>query len=392
MVLNDMEELLMIPKTEGTVSTSRTFHEQLNIEGGTTGYGVLAALLDSNMSNIDAIAENLGRYIAQKQVKEKYDEQFFDPKVGRFKNFMTRNIYLSQTKKQEMTLERARTGVVSALATEAAIKVSARAAQAWMQHCDKMTIISQLYQLLSSFANADTENSDVVNARIELSKIRNSLPISITDKKKLLEKYRSPVPLEDMTLSALNGENSSAIRENVAYMLYSIYCQKYKDDPRGRDTLMVYYNFLGYHGNYAKELIRENGETYSNITDDQVAFLKMARGMLKNVFVTIPEINVERIVTQADEMAQYDPYSIRRKKVQKVGAAGIMTLGGIFAKRPDIVLQAGSTALSQAQLEGNDNAMEFLANTFKDKGIDLDSFITMKNQSKNITDSANEMI
>ena len=108
--------------------------------------------------------------------------------------------------------------------------------------------------------------------------------------------------------------------------------------------------------------------------------------------MTIPEINVERIVTQADEMAQYDPYSIRRKKVQKVGAAGIMTLGGIFAKRPDIVLQAGSTALSQAQLEGNDNAMEFLANTFKDKGIDLDSFITMKNQSKNITDSANEMI
>ena len=48
--------------------------------------------------------------------------------------------------------------------------------------------------------------------------------------------------------------------------------------------------------------------------------------------------------------------------------------------------------VKELQLEGNDNAMEFLANTFKDKGIDLDSFITMKNQSKNITDSANEMI
>lgn len=86
-------------------------------------------------------------------------------------------------------------------------------------------------------------------------------------------------------------------------------------------------------------MIRENGETYSNITDDQTAYLKMARGMIKKVFVTIPEISIDRLNAQADEMAKYDPYSIRRKKVQKAGAAGIMTLGGVFARRPDIVLQ-----------------------------------------------------
>ena len=46
--------------------------------------------------------------------------------------------------------------------------------------------------------------------------------------------------------------------------------------------------------------------------------------------------------------------------------------------------EAGSTALAQIQLEGNDNAIEFLQNTFKDKGIGLDAFTTMIDHSRNI--------
>lgn len=393
---NSMNEgtIILAQNTENTISTSRTFHEQLNIEGGTTGYGVLAALIDSNMSRIDAVAENLGKYIAQNVVKDKYDQQYFNNKFGRFKNFWTRNIYLDPQKKQAMEEDRAKAAFVASLGTEVTIKLVARAAQSWMQHCDKIAVMSQIYELLNSFANADAQNSDVRRANIELSKIRNSLPLNNNDKRKLVNKFKGiSTPLEDISsIAAFSGENGGAVRENVSYMLYAIYCQKYKDDPRGYDMLMDYYNFLGYHGSFAKEMIRENGETYSNITDDQTAYLKMARGMIKQVFVTIPEISIDRLNSQADEMAKYDPYSIRRKKVQKAGAAGIMTLGGVFARRPDIVLQAGSTALAQIQLEGNDNAVDFLAKTFKDKGIDLNAFSSMLNQSKIISSTSQDMV
>lgn len=94
--------------------------------------------------------------------------------------------------------------------------------------------------------NADAQNSDVRRANIELSKIRNSLPLNNNDKKKLVNKFKGiSTPLEDISsIAAFNGENGGAVRENVAYMLYAIYCQKYKDDPCGYDMLMDYYNFL----------------------------------------------------------------------------------------------------------------------------------------------------
>ena len=112
---------------------------------------------------------------------------------------------------------------------------------------------------------------------------------------------------------------------------------------------------------------------------------ELATNQLRNLMVICERLFLEfNEESQADEMAKYDPYSIRRKKVQKAGAAGIMTLGGVFARRPDIVLQAGSTALAQIQLDENDNALEFLQNTFKDKGIGLDAFTTMIDHSRNI--------
>lgn len=48
------------------------------------------------------LSEWLGESVAESAVRRKYDQQYFDPKYGKFKSFMTRNIYISEDKKQRL--------------------------------------------------------------------------------------------------------------------------------------------------------------------------------------------------------------------------------------------------------------------------------------------------
>ena len=385
-----MVDVIPAEQTEVSISTSRTFQEMLKIEHGDSSYRRIAALLDTSMPYIDKLAEDLGMYLASRAVREKYDAQYFDPKYGKFKNFITRNICLNSEKKRQMEEDRFFIGAVTAGTVETGVKLAARGAQALAVRSDRIMTLGEVYALLYSFAYYIDDFSDNRRAVIELNKIRNSLPLNASEQHSVLKKYgKTPLDIMDLpTISALSGEGSSELRENISYMLYAIYCQKYGDDERGMDTLLDYYIFLGYHGNYAKELIRENNETYGKITDDQLAYLKISRSMIRNMLITVPEINVERLKSQADAMAKYDPYSIRRKKTQNAAGGAITSLAGIFSKRPDWVIQGGATALSQLTLENNDNAVEFIQKQFQNNGVDINAFNHILNQSKEMNSKA----
>lgn len=393
-----MTNFIPTEMTGNTIITSRTIQEHYCIENGTTAYGKLAALIDSNISSIDALIEYASNQIAQNQVKEKYESQHFDPKFGQFKNFMTRNIYLDPAKKAEMERSREMVGFITSLGTEIAFKSIIRGAQVLFQHIDKYKSLSQIYDLLNSFANEQTENADIHLAKTELGKIRNQLPLSYSEKKKLNKSVS--MNLEDIPgITAFNSENSGKLRENISYLLYAIYCHKYgkylqehENDRRYEKYLLTYYDYLGYSGKAAEELLKENSETYNTITDQQKNYLNLARAMVDRVFYKIPEIDIDRIKTQSVEMAKYDPYSLRRKKVQTSGTAAAVTVGGLFVRSPMLVIQAGSVALSQLQLENNDNAAEFLEKTFKNSGIDTAAFKTMFEQSKIIRSTAQNMV
>lgn len=101
---------------------------------------------------------------------------------------------------------------------------------------------------------------------------------------------------------------------------------------------------------------------------------------------------VERIVTQTNEMAQYNPYSIRRKSAGSWRSRNNDTWRYFFPNVRISFYRQVQLRFHRLSLKVMIMPWNFLANTFKDKGINLNSFITMKNQSKNITDSANEMI
>lgn len=386
-----MTEIITLEQTESTISTSRTFQEMLKIEHGASAYRVLSATLDTSMPYIDKFAEDLGIYFAGKAVADKYDEQYFNPKYGKFKNFLTRNIYIDPVKKEKMEKERYTTGLAASLITETAIKFGARGIQAWANHCDVIKTFGEIYALLNSFTNTDTDGANIRGANIELSKIRNAFPVSGSERKSILKKYGEPMQPQDLpTISALSGEGGSSLSNNLAYMLYSICCQKFGDDERGIRQLTDYYNLIGFHGNMAKEMIRESAESYNIISNDQVNYLKISRSIINNIAVKIPEINIDRLRAQADAMAKFDPYSIRRKKTQNVVGGAGTSLAGIFSKRPDLVIQGASTALSQLKLENNDNAVEFLEKQFKTNGVDNDAFGFIFKQSRDISDQANK--
>ena len=50
---------------------------------------------------------------------------------------------------------------------------------------------------------------------------------------------------------------------------------------------------------------------------------------MKNMFMDYPRINIESIMARSTELAQYDPYAIRREKIRWVAQNGMVTIGGI---------------------------------------------------------------
>lgn len=389
-----MVDIISEEYTENSISTSRTFQEMLKIEHGDSDYRKLAALLDTSMPYIDSLAENIGTFLGSMAVKQKYDEQYFNPKYGRFKNYFTRNIYIDQNKKQEMEKSRSLRGFAVSAATETAVKFGARAVQAWVNHNDRIKTLGEIYALLCSYTYCNDGTPNKRNAIVELNKMRDSLPLKPSQRKTMVKKYGlHPLDLIDLpTITALSGEGGGALKDNISYMLYAIYCQKHGDNEQDLDTLLDYYNLLGYHRNYAMELIRENKETYDKITDDQRKYLKIARGMVRDMFVTIPEISIERLKSQAETMAKYDPYSIRRNKTQNVIGGVATTLSGIYSKRPDLVIQGGATALSQLELENNDNALEFIQKMLQKNGVDNDAVNLIFKQGKDMLSKTKENV
>lgn len=387
-----MNEIISLPGyTENSVSVSRNYQEALNVKQGNSAYGVVAALIDNNIEIIDAAAELLGQLASTAAVKKIYDKQYFDPKYGNFKNFLTRNVYLDPVKKDKMELTRKITGAAAMVGTEAAIKWGARGIQYFLNEEDKYKTLFKVYQLLYFFANQNNSSTNFERALIELAKVRNSFPISqskISKMKKEVLKINI-TSLTDLDCDWLRGADDSFL-ENISYLIYSIYCQKYYDVEDNEDVLLDYYNILGYHTNVAKELIRENKNTYATISNDQKKYLSVSRGMVRNMNISLPSFDVERIKAHIDQMAKYDPYSIRRKRVAGAAKSGTIAVAGLFAKNPVMIINAGAEALAQFSLD--DNGKEEARNRLKGWGIDENSIGQIFKQSDELKKKTKEVI
>ncbi len=370
-----MNKIIKIQQTQDTIAASRNYQESLNVWHGNSTYGKLAFLIGSNMTNISDFAETAGQWVGEKAVEKLRDKQYFNPVYGEFKNFLSRNIYLSKAKKEKMERERYAVGYASSLITEGGIKLLTSSAENWANNRDKFLTLQELYFFLNSYANQNIKNCNYERANIELAKIRNSFPLSTQQKIKLNKKViESKESVSDIIgkASFMSNDNND-LRISISYLLYSIHCQmfnEYSEDSEALKYLMNYYNILGFHNNYAKELLRENNGTYQKITDDQSKYLGIARSFIKNAFVEIPKIDIDRLKSLAETMAKYDPYSFRRKKVQNSAKAAGTTILGVYKKNPTLIIQGAATAIAQLDLEAAANMVEKLDDLLKRKGIE----------------------
>lgn len=225
-----------------------------------------------------------------------------------------------------------------------------------------------MYRILLAYANEDQEKIDLFHRQLqlrELNKIRNSFPISANDRLKLSDITVENLDIFASDFSIFNLENSEKIKENISYLLYVLYAQKYGDSDEKESRLLQYYNLIGYHDRMGKEILRENKDTYDIVTDDQLKYLMLSRSMLKNLEPNMPNIDLNKIKARSDEMAKSDPYRIRKRMVVKPTVSSKKTIADIFFNEPEIAIQAGSIAM--AQLTVDDNLKEEVRNTMVNK-------------------------
>lgn len=352
-------------KYAGTsIGISRIFQENFSAASGVTGYGRVANLIGSNIELIDRMAEYFGEYAAKTSIDRQYTEQY--SKSGLFGR--VKRTFTSADKAWENQADRRNRSAIINLAVQGGIKIGSRVIQKLVSEKEKYACFEQMYRILLTYAKEDQEKISSFSRQSEireLNKIRNSFPISANARLKLSDISVDNLDIFSSDLSIFNLKNSEKIKENISYLLYVLYAQKYGDSDEKESRLLQYYNLIGYHDRMGKEMLRENKDTYDIVTDDQLKYLMLSRSMLKNLEPNMPNIDLNKIKIRADEMAKNDPYRIRKRMVVKPTVSSKKTIADIFFNEPDTAIQAGSIAL--AQLEIDDNLKEDVRNTMVNK-------------------------
>ena len=387
---------------ENTIVVSRNFQEAFRIQEGESKYAILAGCMEISQQQIDDFAKFCGTLTGYAMINKRREAAYNDPRNGKWINFINKNLYQNPVKTQVRHTEEEIIGTVTAVVTEGLIKLAAKGIYDYSAKKANYLTVEQVFSFLHNYAMTDEELSNSQRVKLELAKIRRGLPLNEAERKKMLEAIKSKrvIELADMqTMTVLN--NNSQLCESLTYQLFNLYCQKYGDDNGnlakeleqrnfncvGMDTLLRYYDYLGFTGNHARELVRVNANRYDKISRDQAYYLELGRLLVRDLSFDIPGVDIKRIQERCRNMTKYDPYQLRRGLIQKLGGSVIKTASGILQKRPDVVLNAGSVALSQFELEDG-NILELIQNKFKKDGLELEDFNYMLDQSKKIKDKS----
>lgn len=371
--------------TGNSIILSRLFQEKMSLSQGVTGYGIIANLIDVHIQEIDKFAEYAGAYFSERDIEKRYADQY-----GR--NGMSGRINRTFTggqKAYENQAERRDFGFIKALSIEGGIKIGARIIQKWTGEREKYQCLDQVYRILLAYAKEDPSVAQRKNLIRELNKIRNSFPLSAHDRVKLSEISVDGLDVFETDFPVLETEGTQELRENIAYLLYVLYVQKYGESIESESRLLEYYDLLGFRSLEADELLRENKNSYDTITTDQLKYLNISRSMVKNLEISIPNIDVNAIARRTLEMAENDPYRIRKKKVLRAPIGGQKRISDMFFESPFVVINAGATALSQFTLDGD--AKENVRSQMTEWGLDDNAINNIMDKSDDIKEESKEV-
>ena len=118
------------------------------------------------------------------------------------------------------------------------------------------------------------------------------------------------------------------------------------------------------------------------MTADQAVYLQLSRGIMKNMFKDVPNFDIDSIINRSNELAKYDPYTIRRKKIKGAAKGGALTIGSIISGNPEIALSGLSTAISQ--FTRSDEVLQLSKDAMKKWGISGNEFDLIVEDSDSI--------
>lgn len=378
---------------ENSISTLRKQEEQI-YSVINENYSTLTSLL--TFENIDYISEALSDLTANIAVKKLYDKQYFEPRYGKFKNFFTRNVYLNPIKKEKMKIQRELTYDGVRMTTEIATKAGCRALAKMKFEKEKYTTYKEVYELLYMYANEFSDINNNIALKIELRKILGCFDLKENDRTKLLKDVKNDnIKQLDLLKGNFINNASDEVVMNISYLLYVLANTKYDNEEEIEHSLLNYYEYLGFHSANMKEILAENENTYKTVERDQHRMIAISRQMIGQLFIDIPEFNIKKILERGNEIAKFDPYALRRRKIQAgllEGANTVkkVTIQQITKKYPELSMLAASESLAQFNLTDNmkENAEKKLIEW---SGGERKICENIVNNSKQITEEAQNL-
>lgn len=374
------ETSIVDKKIGSNIISSRTMQEQLEYASQNSIYGVFSLLIYNNIEKIDRVSELIAMGAGAGVTQQIGEKQYHDNN-HKMRSFFERNIYVNTEKKEFKRLKRETAGIIAGKATEFVLKSGSRIAFEQLKKKDELILYTKLYKLLRFYGLCDEPLSNTGKGMLEVKKILNSFPVDDSVKKNILIKAENSTD----ELEEINIDEDQ--KEAVAYYLYSIYCQKCSGYSTYSDqSLEEMYEVLGFSKRESEELVKENKNKYGIISQEQCQYLSLSRRFVKELSIDLPNINDGQVVNTISSMAQFDPYDIRRTIVKRVGGGVSMTIGGVFLKKPQLVLNGLSTALSIMEL--NDDGRELTRKKLIHYGIDEKAIAEAFHMAKSIEEES----
>ena len=104
--------------------------------------------------------------------------------------------------------------------------------------------------------------------------------------------------------------------------------------------------------------MKQNEQSYKTVERDQHRMINISRQMIGQLFIEIPEFDIDKIMGRGAEIAKFDPYCLRRRSVQKniregLATAKKLTIQQLTSYYPELSMLAASESLAQFNLTDN---------------------------------------
>lgn len=282
------------------------------------------------------------------------------------------------------------------MTTEIATKAGSRALAKMKFEKEKYTTYKEVYELLYMYANEFSDINNNIALKIELRKILGCFDLKENDRTKLLKDVKNDnIKQLDLLKGNFINNASDEVVMNISYLLYVLANTKYDNEEEIEHSLLNYYEYLGFHSANMKEILAENENTYKTVERDQHRMIAISRQMIGQLFIDIPEFNIKKILERGNEIAKFDPYALRRRKIQAgllEGANTVkkVTIQQITKKYPELSMLAASESLAQFNLTDNmkENAEKKLIEW---SGGERKICENIVNNSKQITEEAQNL-